>query len=160
GDIAVAAKQAPPGSTVVVSAGSYPAIVLQPGDLQGPIALVADVTGTLSGGSAGAAVISAGTASVAILISGQHQLTIDGFTVRAGTDAGIFVEARSAVTVRNCPVTGGGFDGVQFDRSPDGLVFNNLVFDNSGAGISGFGATNLRIINNTIYRNHESGIFL
>src|SRR5438094_5004687 len=62
GDIATAAKDAPAGSIVVVPAGSYPAIVLQQGDLHGPITLMADITGALSGSIPGQAVIVAGSA--------------------------------------------------------------------------------------------------
>jgi parallel beta-helix repeat protein len=160
GDIVAAAKQAPAGSTLAVVAGSYPAIVLQPGDLAGQITLLADTTGALSGGVPGAVVVVAGSASAAVSVAGQDQLTLDGFTVRGGSSAGILIEDSSAVTVRNCIVTDSTFDGVRFERSADGLVFDNLVFNNAGAGISAFGSPNLRVINNTVFQNQESGIFL
>lgn len=159
--IADAARSAPADGVVVVAPGIYSSVELDPGDLQGSLTLVADVTGELTESSPAPVTIIARSGDVAgIQVFSQSGLTIDGFTIRGGTDAGIIVGDSSSIIVRNCTVTRSGGDAVDFERSQDVLLFNNLLSDNQGSGVTALGTTDLRIINNTIYKNTSSGIFL
>ncbi len=160
-DIAAAAKQAPPGSLVAVAPGLYRAFAIGADDqLQGQITIVADVTGVLTNTNLAQPVtINAGTHAAGIEITGQSDVPLDGFTVRGGTEAGIKIANGTGITVRNCVVTSSkantpdGGDGVRFEGSADGLVFNNAIFNKAGAGIQVVGTDGLRAINNSLYAN-------
>jgi parallel beta-helix repeat protein len=159
--IADAARNAPDGAVVVVAPGTYSAVLLDPGDLQGTLTFLADVTGQLTNGPAAPVTIVAGSSDEAAFEAfSQTGLIIDGFTLRGGTDAAFLFGDSSSITVRNCTVTSSGGDAVHFERSDDVLVFNNVLTGNKGAGVAVFGTTNLRVINNTIYNNATDGILL
>ncbi|MGH3056333.1 MAG: right-handed parallel beta-helix repeat-containing protein, partial [Gaiellaceae bacterium] len=146
---------------MVVAPGTYAPVLLNPGDLQGSITLLADVTGQLTGGPPAAVTIAAHSNDVAPFEAfNQTGLTIDGFTLRGGTDAGILFGDSSNIVVRNCTVTSSAGDAVHFERSDDVLIFNNLLTGNQGAGVAAFGTTNLQVINNTIYSSSAGGILL
>lgn len=161
GDITAALRQAAPGTTVIVPPGSYAPVTLQPGDLQGPVTLIADVTGILTGSIPSPATISAGVGvSAAIALTEQNGLTIDGFTLVGGTDAAVLVSGGSGIVVRNCSMSHSTGDGMRISASSDALVFNNLIFRNSGTGLAVLGADGIRVINNTVFGNADRGIFI
>ena len=156
-----AAKAAPDGGIVVVAPGVYPAVLLNPGDLQGSLTLFADVTGEFTNnGPAPVTIVARSTDEAPFEGFSQSALFIDGFTVRGGTDAGFLFGDSSGITIQDCTVTGSGGDAVHFERSDDVLVFNNLLTGNKGAGVIALGTTNMQIINNTIYNNATDGILL
>jgi len=154
GDIGKVINKAPPGSTVFVAAGQYAPISL--GAPVRAITLVADVSGEwTTSGLQGAVTINGGGASPAIQLSNTSDVVIQGFTAIGGLNAGIRVSNSPGTIVRNCIVDGGGnhTDGIRLEKSNGSLIFNNLVFDNNGAGISLLGAANVQMINNTIAQN-------
>ena len=158
GNIADAARAAPPGSTILVAPGLYIPVDLQAGDLQGPIALVADVSGLQTDSPPAAVTINVRGASAGIHLSGQSNVTVDGFTVRGAARAGVLVEQSTSIVVRNCAVTDTRGDGMLFDGSSSTLVLNNLIFGNSGSGIEVRGSSDIRVVNNTLYQNQDAGI--
>jgi hypothetical protein len=159
--IADAARSAPDGGIVVVAPGAYSAVLLDPGDLQGSLTLLADVTGELTDSpQAPVTIVARSTDEAAFEGFSQSGLTIDGFVLRGGTDAGILFGDSFNIVVRNCSVFNGGGNGVHFERSDSVLVFNTLISGNKGAGVAAFGTTNLQAINNTIYNNADDGVFL
>jgi parallel beta-helix repeat protein len=159
--IADAARSAPDGGIVVVAPGAYSAVVLDPGDLQGSVTFLADVTGEFSESPpAAVTIVARSTDEAAFEGFGQTGVTIDGFILRGGTDAGILFGDSSDIVVRNCSVSNSGGDGVHFERSDNVLVFNSLITGNKGGGVTGFGTTNLQTINSTIYNNANDGVFL
>lgn len=156
-----AARSAPDGGIVVVAPGAYGAIVIEPGDLQGSVTLLADVTGDFTESPpAPVTIVAHSTDQAAFEAFSQSGLTLDGFILRGGTDAGILFGDSSSITVRNCTVTNSSGDGVHFERSDSVLVFNTLITGNKGGGVTAFGTTNLQAINNTIYNNAADGVFL
>jgi parallel beta-helix repeat protein len=158
--IADAARAVPPGSTVVVAPGLYAPIDLGSGDVQGPITLIADVSGVQSNSAPAAVTISVRGSTPGIKLSGQSGITVDGFTVRGAVGAGILVEQSDGVTVQNCIVTDTRGDGIRFDGSSSALALNNLSFGNSASGIAVHGSTDIRVINNTLYQNQNDGILV
>ena len=161
GDIAAAARNASDGAIVVVAPGTYRAVVLNPGDLQGSLTLFADVTGEFTNnGPAPVTIVGRSTDVAAFEAFSQSALFIDGFTLRGGTDAGVLFGDSSGITIQDCTVTGSGGDAVRFERSDDVLVFNNLLTNNKGTGVIALGTTNMQIINNTIYNSAGDGILL
>ena len=159
--IAAAAKKLPGGGIVVVAPGAYRAVVLNPGDLQGPVTIFADVTGEFSN-SAPAAVTIVATSNdeAAFAAFGQSGLVINGFTIRGGRRAGLLCVGCSSMIVQDCTVTGSGGDALRFEVSDAALIFNNLLFGNQGGGVRALGTTNLEIVNNTLYKNRTDGIAL
>ena len=161
GSIAAAVRRAPEGATIIVSPGLYPPLALGPGDVQGSIALFADITGQFTNSAAGAVVIDAHGQPAAISLSDlQFEVTLDGFTVRGGADAGVLAVRSPGVFVTDCSATGNGGDGVRLQQSDDSLVFNNLIWNNAGTGISVLQTNNAAVINNTVYHSLHRGIFV
>lgn len=160
-DIAVAAKNAPDGATVVVAPGVYGPIVLNPGDLKGSVTLFADVMGEFTDSPpAPVTIVAKSTSQAAVAAFGQNGLAIDGFTLRGGSTAAFLCSDCSGITVQDCTVSDSSGDGVRFEGSQDVLVFNNLLTKNKGAGVTALGTTNLQIVNNTIYKNRTDGVSL
>jgi parallel beta-helix repeat protein len=158
-DLRTALRNAPPGSTVLVAPGTYPALVLQPGDLQGPVTLLADIAGVSE--SIGAVTIDGHQqTAAAISITGVNDLTIDGVTVQGGTQEGILVLDSPGTVLRNCIIRNNSGDGIFIERAAGSLVFDNLVYQNTDAGIRLFGSNDARVINNTVYKNGGFGIFV
>jgi parallel beta-helix repeat protein len=142
-----------------VAPGSYPALAVQSSDLQGPVTLLADVTGATE--SVGAVTIDAGGHSVAaVSISGVSGLTIDGITAQGGTEEGILVVDSPDTTIRNCIAGNNRGDGVFVQSSDATLLFDNLSYGNTGAGIRIYSSNDVSVINNTIYGNRGAGIFI
>jgi parallel beta-helix repeat protein len=151
-------KRVAAGGTVIVLPGVYAPIVFNPGDLSGPVALIADETGQLSNGVAAPVIISSKGLSPAIEINGQSDVTLDGFTVHGAAGAGVLVKNSPRTVLLDCTISDTKGNGVQIESSDDTLVFNNLIFDNSGAGILVTGTNGLSIYNNTVYKSMASGI--
>ncbi len=166
GNILSYVRNAPSGSTVVVKPGKHAPFTLAPSDLQGPITLLADVTGTISESGAGPVIIDAAfgqsrPAAAAITLSGipeSNAVVIDGFTLRNGTRAGIAIDDSPGTIIENCTFESNPGDGVRFTGSDSSVLFNNLLFNNSGAGVRALGTDDLWVFNNTIYNNTGTGI--
>ena len=158
--ISDAAKIAPAGSLIIVAPGLYTPVNLGSGDLKGPITLVADVSGLQTASSAAPVTINVRGSSPGIHLSGVSDVTVDGFTVRGATDAGVLIEQSAGITVQNCIVTDSRGDGVRVEGSSSALVFDSLLFGNSGSGIQVIGSGDVRLINNTLYQNKGSGILV
>lgn len=157
--IAAAARRAPAGATIIVSPGTYTPVVLGPGDLQGSITLFADATGQFTDSLPAAVVIDArGQLAAISLTDQQFDVTIDGFTVRGGTKAGVLVVRSPGAVVANCTATRNRGDGVRLERSDGSFVFDNLMWDNSGAGIRVRNTIDAFVINNTVYGSLNGGI--
>jgi parallel beta-helix repeat protein len=153
-DIAEAARNAPAGSIIAVAPGLYAPVVLDPGDLQGSITLLADTSGELTSTSpAPVTVVGRGDDIAAFEVFSQADLTIDGFTLRGGTDAALLIADSLGVVVRNCTVTRSDGDAILIERSDDVLVFNNVLAGNGGSGVALLGSRDVRAINNTVYNN-------
>lgn len=156
--IASAARRAPPGSTIIAAPGAYAAIVLGPGDLHGPLTLIADVTGVLTESAPAAVTVNANRRTAALRLTEQSNITIDGFTFRDGAQAGVLVESSSGISLLNCVVTANRGDGVRYAQSQSGLIFDTLIFQNPGAGIRLVGTSSVEVINVTAYKNLGAGI--
>ncbi len=162
-DILVALRGAAPGSTVLVAPGTYQALNITASDVQGPVTLLADVTGASE--SVGGVTISAVDSQnlptdSAISVTGVTGLTIDGITAQGGTRQAILVQDSLDTTVRNCVVRNSRGDGV-FIQSSDGTVlFDNLAYQNKGAGLRVYTSNNIQVFNNTVYGNSKAGIYV
>ena len=153
--IAAAAKAAPPGSIILVAPGVYAAVNLQAGDLQGPVTLVADVSGLQTNSSAAPVTINVRGGAAGIRLSEQSDVTVDGFTIRGAASAGVLVEQSTGIIVQNCTVASTRGDGMLIDGSSNALALDNLIFGNSGSGIQVHGSSDVRLINNTLYQNQR-----
>jgi parallel beta-helix repeat protein len=159
-NISKAVHDAAPGSTVIVRPGKYSAFTLSAADLQGPITLLADVTGTLTETSPAPVVVDAALGAAAIALSNipeNKAVVIDGFTLRNGTTAGIVVDDSAGTTIQNCTFESNPGDGVRFSGAAGSLLFNNLIINNSGAGVQAIRTDQVEIFNNTFYQN-DTGI--
>jgi parallel beta-helix repeat protein len=153
-DIAHAARNAAPGSIIAVAPGLYQPVVLSPGDLQGSLTLYADVTGELTGNPPAPVTIVARSGDAAAFEAfSQAGLTIDGFTLRGGTDAALVITESVGVVVLDCTVTRSDGDAILIERSDDVLIFNNVLAGNGGSGLALLGSRDVRAFNNTVYDN-------
>jgi parallel beta-helix repeat protein len=157
-NIAAVAKQAPAGSTIIVSPGLYGPVNLQPGDLQGPLDFFADVNAEFSESAPAPVTIRASGAAAALTLSGQTDLVFDGFTFRSGTQAVVLMQNSAGITLGNCEITGSAGSGVRLLASSQTLIFDNLIFNNAASGIFAAGSSALQVINNTVYNNGSSGM--
>jgi parallel beta-helix repeat protein len=156
--IAAAARQAPAGSTIIVSPGLYGPVNLQPGDLQGPLDFFADVNAEFSESAPAPVTVRASGAAAALTLSGQTDLVFDGFTFRSGTQAVVLMQNSDGITLGNCQITGSQGSGVRLLGTSDTLIFDNVIFNNAGSGISTSGGSAVQVINNTVYNNASSGM--
>jgi hypothetical protein len=152
GDINDAIATHPLGATIEVEGGVYDPIIMNPGTVSGPIFIVAGDE------ELGQVTISGLGKEAGILLNGQTNVRIDGLHIIGGDDAGIVVVDSDAVEIHNCVVSR-AHNGVIFERST-GLLFDTLVYGNSGEGVLGLGTTGFRIINNTIFGMFGDGIFV
>ena len=159
-NIAAAARSAAPGATLVVAPGEYAAVALGAGDLAGPITVIGDVTGALSGSVGGPIVINASGQSAAVSLSDLADVIIDGVTFRGGTDGAVRVERSTGIIIRNCTMTATPGDGLRVEGSGGVVVFNNLIFNNSGAGARVLTTGDAQFVNNTVYHNLATGLFV
>lgn len=97
----------------------------------------------------------------------SDETLIDGFTIVGAADAGIVIKSSGRdgsdrFEIRNCVILRNPGDGIRIQDSADVLIFNNLVYNNSGIGIRIGGTVNgspgAQIINNTVYGNGGRGI--
>ena len=142
------------------------------GTAQQGLQIIADPSGAQTGdqGHAGPVVIDAAGATAGFQFNHSPGSLIDGFTVINATDAGILVKSNSDnFVIQNCTIhdnRGNSTDGIRVQDSASVLIFNNLIYNNSGMGInivaSGSantnGSPNAHLINNTIYGNTLLGI--
>jgi parallel beta-helix repeat protein len=161
GNVMNAVHRALPGATVIFPPGKYGAFTLSAADLQGPITLLADVTGTLTETSAAPVVVDASPGQAAIALSNipdTSAVVLDGFTLRSGTTAGIVVDNSPGTIIEDCILESNPGDGARFDGSHGSLLFNSLIINNSGAGVRVIGTDDAGIFNNTLYHNADTGI--
>jgi parallel beta-helix repeat protein len=153
-----------PGDTIVVGPGRYVESIIDPptGSSSRPITFFADPTGLRTGDDPGAVVVDANNGLAPFRISKARFITVDGFTLTGGSQAGIQVRSSSSnITVRNCEAFANSGDGILMQDSTDVVIFNNLSHDNSGGGIvvgGTAGVMNARIVNNTSAGNGDRGI--
>jgi parallel beta-helix repeat protein len=152
------ARAAPAGSTLIVAPGLYSPVDLQAGDLAGSITFVADPSGLLTDSPAAAVTINVRGSLAGFHVAGQSDVTIDGFTIRGASSAGVLIEQSAGIVVQNCAITDTRGDGVRIDETSSALALNNLIFGNSGSGIEVHSSDDVRLINNTLYQNGDSGI--
>jgi parallel beta-helix repeat protein len=153
-------RVAPPGAVVAVPAGVYAPFRVTASDLNGPITVVADVTGQLTGFPAGEVVINAAGAATGISLEGVDGLTVDGFTVRGATRAGIEIREGNDVTIRNSIVRENSRDGMRLLRAAGTRIWNNLILRNGGPGVSLLASSNVAVVNNTFYANRGNGLVM
>jgi len=166
-----------PGDEVIVGPGTYRAPVVAPSEPQptevvellrvigtqrDPIRLTADPSGLLTGDVAGPVVVDGQDETIGVRVSRSEHVIIDGFeVVGGGGDNGAGIQVRSAssnITIQHC-VLHDNADGIRVEDTPDALLFNNLVHDNSNRGMAVVrGSQRARIINNTVARNGNRGI--
>jgi len=149
-------------------------IVVAPGTYQGDITtnrrgkepqrlqFVADVSGAQTGTAAGPVTIEGGSTAGFDLTQSSGAM-IDGFAVIGSKNVGILIRNGSGgVIMQNCVVHDNEDDGVHVQDSDDVLIFNNLIYNNSGHGValvgSVSGSPNGQVISNTIYNNAGHGI--
>ncbi len=152
-----------PGAQIIVPPGLYAPFTITASDLQGPIVLIADVTGALTNSGAAPVTINANGGTTALTLSGiptDSAVILDGFTFSGGTTAGLVVDGSPSTLVEDCTFTNNAGDGVQFTGSANSFLFNDLVYGNKGAGVRALSTDALAIFNNTVYGNKKSGISL
>jgi hypothetical protein len=171
--IVKAAERMAGGTTIYVGPGHYRGrveITNVDGTMSAPGELLADPTGSHTGDARGEVVMDADGDVVALVVTKSTFITIDGFLITGAvpqtdprrTATGVNVRTNSHdLTIRNCIVANGATaDGIRVDASPDGLIFNNLIFENDrGLVISG-ASQRVRIFNNTIASQDRVGILL
>ncbi|MCK6555195.1 right-handed parallel beta-helix repeat-containing protein [Candidatus Binatia bacterium] len=153
-------RRAPANSTLILSPGAYAPMRLEAGDVQGPITLYADVEGAFSEVAPAEVVINGGTQAVAVELREVADITLDGLTMVGGTSAALLIVDSPGVIIADCTIRKSKGHAVVFERSDDGLFFNNLVHDNAGTGLRVLGSDLLFAINNTIYGSRAHGVFI
>jgi parallel beta-helix repeat protein len=155
-------------------AGDDYKIVVAPGTYQGDITtnrrgkepqrlqFIADVSGAQTGTAAGPVMIEGGS-TAGIDVTKSSGAMIDGFTVFGTKNVGILIRNGSdGLIIQNCVVHDNDDDGIHVQDSEDVLIFNNLIYNNSGHGValvgSVSGSPNGQVISNTIYHNAGHGI--
>jgi parallel beta-helix repeat protein len=150
--IAAGAKQAQPGDTVEVRAGTYAGTSVNPansGTAASPITFVADPGVLISGGSR------------AFALSSRSYIVVKGFTVTGTSSYGISVSGGSNVTLSGntvsyagLPVKGYAAMGIYLSNLAGGTVSGNVTHDNSAHGIYLTGSTTgVTVQSNTSYHN-------
>lgn len=151
------------GYQIFVGPGTYGGGVttVSKGTAQQGLQIIAEPSGAQT------VVIDATGTGVGFLFNNSPGSLIDGFTIINATDAGIVLKSSSDnFIIQNCRIHNNTGDGIRIQDSASVLIFNNLVYANSGLGIgivaSGAANTNgsphANLINNTIYGNGNRGI--
>lgn len=153
-------RRAPANATLILSPGTYPPLRLEAGDVQGPITLFGDVEGAFSEVAPADVVINAGAQAVAVELRDVADVTLDGLTLHGGTSAALLIVDSPGVFVLDCTIRKSKGHGAVFERSDDGLFFNNLLYDNTGTGLRVLGSDLLFAINNTVYGSRSHGVFV
>lgn len=97
------------------------------------------------------------------IIIERNNIVVDGagYTVQgAGSWAGIDLEERSNVTIKNAIVKGFRYGINLNDGSSHNSIFGNNITENQKDGISLYGSSYNSIFSNSIIENHEDGIDL
>ncbi len=153
-------RLAPPGALVAVPAGVYGPFRLTAADLNGPVRIVADITGQLTGSAAGEVVVNANGGATAVTLDGVTGVTLEGFTLRSAARAAIEVRDSSDVTLLSLVVRENGRDGVRVLQSSGVRIWNNLLWRNAGAGVALLNSSGIAVVNNTFYGNRGSGVVI
>jgi parallel beta-helix repeat protein len=167
-----AAQLAQNGYNIIVAPGKYQGGVttIAVGKAPQGLQFVADTSGAQTGSPAGPVVIDGTGFDAGFKLVNSDGTLIDGFTVIGTTtnNVGILIKSASDnFVVRNCIVHDNGDDGIRVQDSQNVLIFNNLIYNNSGHGIAmvgtpgfpnGQGSLNGHVISNTIYHNAGHGI--
>jgi parallel beta-helix repeat protein len=158
-----AAQLALDGYKIVVAPGTYQGDITtsRQGKVPQRVQFVADTSGAQTGTVAGPVTINGG--SNGFNLTNSDGTLIDGFTVTGTTDFGIVIKNGSdGLIIQNSVVHDNDDDGIHVQDSKGVLVFNNLIYSNSGHGIalvgSVSGSPNGQVISNTIYNNAGHGI--
>ncbi len=186
--IAVGARRASAGVTVVVGPGRYPECQLRPPPDAGRAVFVGDASGQQTGERPGPVLIDVDPVCCAIdevtsqCIPGETGfdianscfVVVDGFHVRGALDDGIQISSGSnGASVRNNVLFSNSKRGVQVINADDVSITNNLIYANGecgeecqGGGIqiggrdAGPGSRRAVITHNTCYRNGVNGILI
>lgn len=167
-----AAQLAQNGYNIIVAPGKYQGGVttIAVGKAPQGLQFVADTSGAQTGSPAGPVVIDGTGFDAGFKLVNSDGTVIDGFTVVGTTtdNVGILIKSASDnFVVRNCIVHDNGDDGIRVQDSQNVLIFNNLIYNNSGHGIAmvgtpgfpnGQGSLKGHVISNTIYNNAGHGI--
>lgn len=143
----------PQGATIVVEGGVYEPIVINPGTVFGTIFIVSGDE------ELGQATIIGEGEDAAVTLIGQTNVVLDGLQIIGGEVAGIYAADSDGIEIRNCIVRR-ATNAVVFERVMGGLLFDTLIYENDDTGVMGLGTTGFRIINNTIFGQTDSGIFV
>jgi len=166
--ITEAAKQAVPGDIVVVGPGLYLEGDIKP-KRQGAselarLVFLGDASGSRTLDTTGDVVIDASGARTAFRVTRRDYITITGFRIKGGNQAGIIIGPGKAPILTNNIVYSNPGDGLRLVDATDAAVVNNLVYGNGGTGIflagSQHGSPRAQISNNTVYGNNRGGIRL
>jgi parallel beta-helix repeat protein len=167
--ISRAAEIARDNYKIIVGPGTYNENVTttaQGGAPQGLI-FIADTAGTRTGDPPNPVVVNAaGTGQAGFKFSNSSGTLIDGFTITGAVDAGIVIKSHcDDFVIQDCVIFNNNGDGIRIQDSANVLIFNNLVYANSGKGIgvgtvatTAASAPNADVINNTIFGNGDRGI--
>ncbi len=153
-----AVRQAPPGAIVAVPAGVYAPFRLTATDVNGPVRIVADITGQLTGFPAGEVVVNANRGATAVTLESVAELTLEGFTLRNSARAAIEVRDSENVTLVNLVVRENARDGIRLLQTRQARIWNNLLWRNTGAGVALLNSSGVAVVNNTFYGNGGSGL--
>lgn len=160
------------GDTIIVGPGTYrETIILTPpgGTELTPIVFRADPSGSMTSDPPGRVILDGGRTGSTVRLTNFPYATFDSFEITgaSGNNGGVQIRSGSHhVTVQNCRIRNNEDDdpatfvsGVLIQDSDDVLIFNNLIHDNEGRGISivgsGTGSSRARVINNTVVRNNR-----
>jgi parallel beta-helix repeat protein len=165
--ISKAAQIARSGYQIIVGPGTYREGVTTAavGVAAQGLVFLADTSGQLTSDVAGPVVLDGagtGESSGFNLFSSVGSM-IDGFMVTGYPDAGIVIKSGSHdFRIQNCIVFNNPGDGIRVQDSNNVLVFNNLVYGNTGSGVAIVGPTAgsaaAHVVNNTIVGNHFRGL--
>lgn len=154
---------------IIVGPGTYNESVTTTAQGKAPQGLIflADTAGTRTGDPPNPVMINAaGTGQAGFKFSNSSGTLIDGFTIRGAVDAGIVIKSQSDdFVIQDCVIFSNNGDGIRIQDSANALIFNNLIYGNTGKGV-GIGtvatttasAPNADVINNTIFGNGDRGI--
>lgn len=182
--IAAAAKRARAGVTVIVGPGTYHECQLRPTPDQGRATFLADPAGEHTGDLSRPVLVDVGCCGTddqgkcvpgfdGFNIPNSCFVIVDGFHVTGARDDGIVIQVGSnGAEVRNNVVFTNQRRGIQVVNADDVHIFNNLAYDNGGAGISiggacrgdlcgdAVGSKRATIESNTCYGNGFNGILV
>lgn len=153
-------RQAPPGALVAVPAGIYEPFQLTAADVNGPVRLVADVNGQLTGLPAGEVVVNANGAATAVTLQGVQELTLEGFTLRNAARAAIEVRDSNDITLVSLVIRDNARDGIRLLQTSGARIWNNLLLRNGGAGVALLNSAGVAVVNNTFYANRGNGLVI